>query len=299
VTDTYEVEIDIAARPGRVWQALTDARELEAWFCEHADVSLGDKQYDFWGRHTPGAPSRHEAHHKVLDHEDEHLLRYDWNYLGGDSVVTVTLHDNADGTRVHVLHEGVGPRIGPAAHHPRHLWSGSLTMLRGWIETGRVGPRFDWSWPHVGVIHVEADIDGTRSEVWNGLVAGWSPNVKPVTDAEGMIDVGVKVGLKVLDLRADELYVLEWDDGTAPTVMTYTVADSGGRTRITLVHSGFASDEDLQGMAEGFFSGLYELAWQIETTGSWPPPPPRVLETAFPQSGWKFGVRVLQSAGPE
>lgn len=52
--------------------------------------------------------------------------------------------------------------------------------------------------------------------------------------------------------------------------MTYTLADSGGRTRLEIVHSGFDTDTDVQGMATGFFSGIRDIALALETDGTWP-----------------------------
>jgi uncharacterized protein YndB with AHSA1/START domain len=299
VTDTYELEIDIAAPRDRIWRALTDPREMEQWFCEHADVSLADKRYDFWGRFTPGVPSRDEGHHEILDVRDESSLRFSWPILGGDTVAEIALDGDSTST-VHVLHTGVPDRREPMQGHMRHVWSGALGVLRCYIERGHPGPRFDYSWPHMGGFTASADIAAPRSAVWSGLLEGWRSerHLRPARGPEEDFgwDVGPVIGVKVLDLVADERYQLQWGTGDDATVLTYTLEDSGGTTRVTMVHSGFAPDQDTQGIQEGFFSGLVELAWNLETDGTWPKPVKPLDTKDFPQSAFTFGVRVLQSA---
>jgi uncharacterized protein YndB with AHSA1/START domain len=305
MTDTYELDIDIAAPRDRAWTALTDSGELERWFCEHADVSLDDKRYDFWGRFTPGVPDRDQGRHRILDVDPQRLLRFSFPVADKDTTVELTL--NGD-TNVHVLHTDVPTRISGPQAHVRHLWSGALAQLRGYVEMGRPGPRFDYTWPHMGGFTVHADIDAPRSDVWPALLDGWKASQfrRPArkADEDFAWDVGVTVGIKVLELVENERYTLEWRDPNpdlgateeVPTVLTYSLEDSRGGTRVTIVHSGFASDVDVQGMAEGFFSGLYDLAWRLETNGAWPPSVmPAISDTGIPQSGGAYGVRVLQS----
>jgi uncharacterized protein YndB with AHSA1/START domain len=295
VTDTYELEIDINSPRDRVWDTLTDPRQLEEWFCEHADVSLDDKRYDFWGRYTPGVPSRDEGRHEILDVEPQKLIRFAWPAYGTESIAEISLDGESS---VHVLHTGVPKRTSAMQGHVRHLWSGALGQLRAYLEQGRPGPRFDYSWPHMGGFTASADIAAPRSRVWNGLLEGWRSErfLRPARGPEEDFgwDVGVVIGVKVLDLVQDERYQLQWGTGDDATVLTYSLEDSGGRTRVTIVHSGFAPDEDTQGIQEGFFSGLVELAWTLETNATWPQPV-KPLETEFAQSGFTFGVRVLQS----
>src|SRR5439155_3253334 len=91
MTDTYEVEIDLPHDRDRVWRALTDPKEMQTWFCEHAEVDLDAGRYDFWGRFTPGVPGREDGYRKIVDLEPGRLLRFAWPWRGGDSIVTITL----------------------------------------------------------------------------------------------------------------------------------------------------------------------------------------------------------------
>ena len=298
MTDTYEHEVDVAAPRQRVWRALVEGPELERWFCEHADVDLDAGDYNFWGRYTPDNPTVEEGGRKIIECEPERRLRYAWPWRGGDTTVEVTLEvgDN-DATRVHILHEGVPLRTSVTSHSLSHFWTFALTQLRGYLEMGRPGPRFDWSWPHMGGFTAEAEIRAPRTAVWEALVDnGWEAPLNPrrrpppTSDDDFGFDVGPVMGIKVLDLTAPDRYSLRWDD-SPPTVLTYTLEDSAGGTRITIVHSGFADDDDIGGMAEGFFSGIVEIAWQLETQGAWPPV--KVSDAAVDQPMKSFGVRTF------
>lgn len=260
MTDTYEVEADIDAPADVVWRALTDSRELERWFCEHADVDVAAGRFDFWGRHTPHVPSHDQGHGRVIDVEPLRLLRIDW---GG---TTITFH--LDGSTLRVVHDGV-PERPTTGHLPSHWWQFALGHLQARLTTGRTGPRFDWSAPHHGGFTVVAAVDAPPTTVWDGLVSGWlTPhNVRrrpPRDDREDFgFDVGVVVGVKILDLDRPHRYSLEWiEDRT--TVLSYDLSTDGARgTFVTIVQSGFDENDDLQGQAEGFFSGVLELAWQL------------------------------------
>src|SRR5438309_3333879 len=75
---SFEADVPIGATVDAVWDALVNPAKLEQWFCEHADVSLVDRRYDFWGRYTPDNPSRDEGRHRVVDVVHGSLLRYGW-----------------------------------------------------------------------------------------------------------------------------------------------------------------------------------------------------------------------------
>ena len=140
MTETYEVEADVDAPVEVVWQALTDGRQLERWFCEHADVDIAAGRFDFWGRHTPGVPTRAEGHGRVIEVDPHRLLRVEW----GD--MTISFH--LDGSTVRVVHEGAPERPTTGEHLPSHWWQFALGHLQALLTTGGTGPRFDWSAPH-------------------------------------------------------------------------------------------------------------------------------------------------------
>lgn len=261
MTEAYEVEADIDAPAEIVWQALTESRKLEQWFCEHADVDLDAGRFDFWGRHTPHVPSRDQGHGRVREIEPGRLLSVDWGAM------TITFH--LDGSTLRVVQDGVAERATTGEHLPSHWWQFALGHLQALLTTGRTGPRFDWSAPHHGGFSAAAGIDAPPATVWDGLVSGWlTPDNKrrrpPRDDHEDFgFDVGIVVGVKILDLDRPRRFSIEWIEERT-TVLSYDLTtDGSGGTYVTIVQSGFDDNEDLQGQAEGFFSGVLELAWRL------------------------------------
>jgi uncharacterized protein YndB with AHSA1/START domain len=275
LTDVYELEIDIDAPRERVWRALTDARELEQWFAERADVSLDDGRFDFWGRYTPDAPA--ESPSAFVDFEPEKRLRFRWTFRGADATVEITLDGD---TRVRVVHSGVAERKQGGSHTFSHFWGFALSDLRGYLEVGRTAPRFDYSWPHMGGFEAHAHIDASPDEVFAEEARRWRAQGGRLEEGYSYIHPA-QAAVKLFDVRPGEGWSMEWNElgddvagvGPRDTVMTYTLKASGGGTTFTIVHSGFDPDADIQGMATGFFSGVRELAWALHTKGTWPAEP--------------------------
>lgn len=269
MTDTYELEVDLDATPERVWHALTDGRELEQWFCEHAEVDMAAGRFDFWGRHTPGAPVQEDGRGRVVAAEPGRRLEVAWR----DERIAFDLHD---ATTVRVVHEIDAPRPTTAEHLPSHWWQFALGHLRNHLAGRGVGPRFDWTWPHHGGFTAYAEVAAPIDLVWDGLVTGWlrednrHRRPAPQPDHDFGFDVGVVVGIKLLDVVEPTRFSLEWIEEQT-TVLSYDLREvaGGGSTFVTIVQSGFAADMDLQGQAEGFFSGVQELAWKLESGGLW------------------------------
>lgn len=233
-------EIPIGASRQAVWDALTNPRTLEAWFCEHADVDLDAGRYDFWGIYTPDTPSRAEGHHDVLKLVDGELLRYAWRVRDVDSIVEVRLHDSADETVVTVTQDPVA-RPQPGGTDVPGFWSLALLGLRSLVELGRPGVAlFDFRLPRseAGRIEVSVDVDAPREDVYGILVAGQSIAGEPLPLAEQWWVSDARRGEVAFDPPGSAS--TPCTVGDAETVLTWTLVDSGGRTRVTLVNSGFA-----------------------------------------------------------
>lgn len=92
------IQLKIKADAERVFQTLTHTAALENWFCEHAEIGLEAKQYNFWGRFTPDAPDKAAGHHPIVDIADNRLLAYDWHVLSANTRVTFKLLTAEDHT---------------------------------------------------------------------------------------------------------------------------------------------------------------------------------------------------------
>ena len=89
MTELLHVQIALKAQAQAIYQALTD--NLAVWFAEYADVSTAEKRYDFWGRFTPGTPTREEGRHPLLAYEPGKHLNFEWRSHKFDSTVDIQI----------------------------------------------------------------------------------------------------------------------------------------------------------------------------------------------------------------
>ena len=127
-------ETAIAATPGEVWQALTDARELTRWFPVEARVEpgLGGSIWLSWGEGAGG-----EAPITAW----EPGRRFEWTETRGPIKLAVDFHLEARGgsTVVRLVQSGFGD--GPEWDDEFHMvtggWAYFMTHLKWYLERHR------------------------------------------------------------------------------------------------------------------------------------------------------------------
>lgn len=282
------VEIAINATPERVFRALTEQEELQAWFAAQADVSLGERKYNFWGPSIPEASFESDCACELTELIENESLRYSWRLREQETEVQISIEAlGSERTKVVANHTGV-PFIEPTESSLSDFWSISLDNLRSWIERGEEGAQFDFSKTPHGEAHVAIDIDASKSEVFEALInpslldryIGRGSEVVP--EVGGTYDLGWKVGgpIKILELVPDERLAYSWIYGDEPeTVATWTLEDSGGKTRLMVVHSGFALDRPCEDYYAGWAKYLTWIKSLVETGSKWVAP--RILSTDY------------------
>ena len=131
---TLEKELFIKASPQRVFQALTTKEDLERWFLVNAEVDLrpgGAIRFE-WG------PSMVEVG-KILVCEPPHRLSYSWEaFAAGSTTVTFELTRENAGTRLHLIHTGIGDGEDWDNYSTsiNSGWSVHCKNLAAWLETG-------------------------------------------------------------------------------------------------------------------------------------------------------------------
>ncbi len=135
-----EKEIFIRATPERVFRALTDKADLEAWFVKEAtiDLRVGGALRLFWG------PTFVEG--TYLEVDPPHRLVFTWNErptTDGITTTAFTFTPEGDGTRLHLLHTGFGTgeawdRLFDGVDSG---WNDELKNLRAHIEDGTAKSR--------------------------------------------------------------------------------------------------------------------------------------------------------------
>jgi uncharacterized protein YndB with AHSA1/START domain len=112
---SLEKELFINATPQRVFQALTEPAELERWFVQKAEIDArpgGAIRFEW-------APDAVEIG-TILVLEPPHRLSYSWEALEPSATtITFALTAENEGTRLHLIHTGIGEgRTGIATPPP-------------------------------------------------------------------------------------------------------------------------------------------------------------------------------------
>jgi uncharacterized protein YndB with AHSA1/START domain len=281
-----DAKLTVAAEPPQLFHTLTRTQELTRWFCEYADISLESQRYDFWGRFTPGAPEQDGGRHPLLLRETDRRLIFAWRLGEAETTVDLHLEVKDEGTQVMLVHQGV-PVPEPDEAHLTDFWALSLENLRSWIERGVVGPRCDFSTVPHGDVRASIDIAAPQETVYGALIRPDELERYIATRATvelhrgGHYDFGWQEGgpVKILELVPPEQLSYSWVYGDQPeTVVTWTLEGSGGKTRLTLVHSGFIQGRKNGGYHAGWLKYLTSLKNLVEVGGRWQRPILRVSD---------------------
>ena len=274
------IQQKVAAAPATVFRALTDATELERWFAEHADVSLPEKRYDFWGRFTPETPSRDEGTHQIDVVEPDSRLRYFWTVRGGRTTVDIRVVGKGAVTIVDLRHGDI-PSAGSqglSAYAFEDVWFLSLENLRRHLA-GQDVVRCDFTTTYAGGVRHTVEIDGGPAAVWDALISPsqlerWIAShatVDPRIGGRYDLGWGEWARLEILSLKPERELALRWEVEGKSSTVTWTLEGSGGRTRVTIVHSGFAADERVDGLGVGWLHYLLWVKSLVEAGPEWYP----------------------------
>jgi len=247
MSKTIKIQIEIAAVPMRVFEALWDSRQLEAWFAEYAFVSHEEWQYDFWGIYTPETPSPVEGAHPLVEFKKNDELRYAWRLRDTDTLVKYRVERSARGTLLTLIHEYV-PLPRKREYSLTDYWAYLLENLRNYVERDDVSPRLDFSDVPYGKVQLEVRIQASREEVFQALTDPEQLDryisrraiVEP--ESGGVYDFGWGKGGpgRVLDFQHNERLSHTWDYRNEPaTQVTWTLEDHSEYTLLRLVHDGF------------------------------------------------------------
>ena len=211
--------------------------------------------------------------------EPNQRLSFSWQLGEAETIVDVHLQVQDERTLVTLSHEGV-PAHEPGEANLADFWALSLENLRAWVERGMTGPRCDFSLAPSGDVRLHIDIATPRAVVYAALLhpheleryIATRAAVEPY--AGGRYDFGWEKGgpVKILDLVPEERLSYSWSYEDQPeTVVTWTLAGSGGKTRLTLVHSGFGERKSRNYKA-GWLKYLNRIKNLVEVGSRWQQP---------------------------
>jgi uncharacterized protein YndB with AHSA1/START domain len=260
----------IAARPARVFAALTDAGELTQWFAEHAEIEprLGGA-YRFWGKHTYGAPSRAEATGRITMFAPSQALAYTWRIHDRDSEVAFSIEadpDNGDHCVLKGTHTfAQAPAISRAKEMVDDLWRFNWGNLSAHLAGGQGKLMVDYGDANARIalsIYIDAPpsavfrtlIDPEKIQSWFGVAAAVDPrlggdwHLKMEFEKDGRKMTAPP--MKILEFVENERLAITWPDwrgdkSVPDQRVIWVLKPEGAGTRVDFVHDGFIRAVDV------------------------------------------------------
>jgi uncharacterized protein YndB with AHSA1/START domain len=262
MSETMKVSARAAAPIAEVRRAVTDAEALRIWLAEHAEVDLPHR-YEFWGRYTPEG----DAPHQRLLHVDDQTLRFVWLLDGEDTTVEIRLEEESAASTVISVSQThfdfeeamTGSSIRGVV---QTFWALALANLVDHLEGRELTPKCDFTSSDLRAeILIDASpdavfhslTDSEEASAWFGYPIGIEPRVGG-RFAMGGLDAP-NPG-KILDLEPGRRVSVDWG---RPGVQTWELEGSAGKTRLTLVQSGFDAERPPYGAWTGTVAGVTQL----------------------------------------
>ncbi len=273
MSKTITSSITINRPAEEVYRLLTTAGELQQWFAEQAEVDLAGGVYRFWGIHTPNVPE--SGSQRLLAHEAGRSLSYVWNVNGNDTEVRFSLSEQDGATLVQLV--TIGNREWEQGHGSMtDFWVAALENLR--LHALGHGGLLRCDYRHVkGLVRLEEEISVDDATVWRGLTdpamldrffaSGAEVDLRP----DGVFSYGWEAGgpQRVIAVEPGKSLDVTWQwGGEGETQVRWELTGSSGRTRLSLVHSGFGERKS-QDYYAGWTSFLVSLKAMLELGDGW------------------------------
>ena len=247
----------------QVRHALTDADELRVWLAEQAEVDLPGR-YEFWGRYTPEG----DAPHQRPTEADDAGVHFTWRLDGVDTTTDIALTAEGDDTtiiEVDQSHFDFAEAMSGSSIRGvlQTFWVLSIANLVDHLEGRALTPKVDFTTSEFRAqleIDAPADrvfhslIDSEEATEWFGFPIGIEPHVGGRFAMGGLENTPNPA--KILELVPGERLSVDWGPGG---VGTWELAGSGGKTRITVIQSGFDTNNPPYSAWGGILSGIAGL----------------------------------------
>lgn len=280
----------IPAPPSSVFRAFTDPAALTEWFAEYVDVSIADGRFGFWGRHTPDGAS--PGAQRLLAVEPDRLLRFEWTLEATPTTVEIRLEpDGPDATVVSFGQSGLPgwPDVLAGTGSPKGLhtfWPRVAGNLVDYVEGRAPLSRGDYRTDRDPQIRLEVTLDAAPEEVFSALIEPEQLNRWVGGDAAVEPHVGGRYSFapfddnddnpwRILELEPNRSFAHTAGFGATHNVVHWELEGSEGKTRLTLVQSGFTDQQrpDAASQEAGWISALVELRRLVELGSAWRPIP--------------------------
>jgi uncharacterized protein YndB with AHSA1/START domain len=262
----------IAAPPETVYVALTDPAALRVWLAEHAEVELPDK-YEFWGRSTPDGA---EPHQRVL-HVDQRTIRFAWTVDGVETTSEFQIAEDEDGTLVTLTQtdlpsfEDVLADRADARGALQTFWTLAIANLADYLAGRALTPTCDFT---SSDLRADVVIDAAPEAVFDSMTRpeqflqwfGAKVDIEPYLGGRFAIggfelDPG---GATFVEFEPGRKATLRYADGITSS---WELEGSNGKTRLSLVQSGFDATNPPYPAWAGWLTGIAALRRYHELPG--------------------------------
>ena len=292
---THRQNRTLSAPASRVFRALTSPVELRQWFAEEVVVDPRlDGEFAFWGRYTYGASARPDPRPHITRFERDRVLGFQWPFDGVDSEVVFALSAEEEGGPARntalTLEHGFAakPRGAYGEELVDDLWRLTLGNLDAHLRGGEGIVLPDYSDPSPEV-RLSIVIDAPAERVFKALIDPVALNQWIASAAEVEPRIGGRYSYgwtyehggrsvaggptRILDLVPNERLVTDWPDWrgdpTRPnTRVAWLLEPLGSKTRVTVVHGGFARTTDISDYPFGWPGFLSQLKTHLEGSAS-------------------------------
>ncbi|MFD0364880.1 SRPBCC domain-containing protein [Nocardia sp. GCM10030253] len=262
MTEPLIISVRTSASPSAAFAALTDPQAVTTWLAEKADIDL-PRSYAFWG---PSIPEGDGPHQDLISATDS-TLHFRWLLDGEQTSTEIAVGVEDAETRVTVTqsHFDFNDMITGASIRGvlQSFWALSLANLVDYLDGRPLTTRGDFT---TSDLTAEVDIDAPTAQVYDSLISsrkvsewfGYPVEIEPHIEgrfAMGGIDNNPHPAI-IVDLVPERRVSVNWGPGG---ISTWELADSDGKTRLTLVSSGFGQDNPPYAAWLGLLAGLAEL----------------------------------------
>lgn len=273
MTEPLVIRVRTSASPERAYAALTEPEALSTWFAEKVQIDLPHR-YEFWG---PSIPEGDAPHQRLLE-AGERRLRFAWLLDGEETTTEITVGAEGGETVITVgqTHFDFNDIITGASIRGvlQTFWALTLANLVDYLDGRPLTPGGDLT---SSELSATVDIDAPAEQVYRSLISseqvsqwfGHPIEIEPHVGgryAMGGIDNNPHPAI-VVDLVPNERVGIDWGPGG---IGTWELDGSDGKTRLTLVSSGFDQNNPPYPAWLGILAGLAELRRYHEIE-SWKP----------------------------
>jgi uncharacterized protein YndB with AHSA1/START domain len=262
MTEPLIIRVRTTASSDAAYAALTQPDRLTAWFAGKAEVEL-PRRYEFWG---PSIPEGDAPHQRLLE-VGENRLSFAWLLDGVETTTEIAVGADNDHTIITVTQSHFDFNEMMTGSSIRGVlqtfWALALANLVDYLEDRARTPGGDLT---SSALTATVDIDAPADRVYDSLIAseevsqwfGYPVEIEPRVGgrfALGGIENNPQPAL-IVDLVPGERLSVDWGPGG---ISTWELDGSDGKTRLTLVSSGFDPDNPPYAAWMGILAGLAEL----------------------------------------